>query len=205
MPIKKSELERKRAYRAAKTLLIVLPFIVVILFLLNRTAPICTIAPKGLLEAMIPLAIFIVAYFLVLIAVYRIAIYTMFGGLENDSRTDSPAVAQTGNPRRNTLAQTLPLVIILVVFAIIAAAQMGYLKIPGLMDQNGHWNVTPVPKPKCPATSAQTATPCHSVKGGVGVGSVIVHDYCACPSDTTYSGTTDVVTPGGPYKICTCK
>lgn len=57
---------------------------------------------------------------------------------------------------------------------------------------------------KCPATSAQTSTPCGSVQNGVAVVGVIVYDYCECPSDTVYSGTTDRVTPGGPYKICTC-
>lgn len=61
-----------------------------------------------------------------------------------------------------------------------------------------------IPPNNCPATSAQTSTPCHSVQNGVAVSGVIVRDPCPCPSDTTYSGTTDVVTPGGPYKICVC-
>lgn len=61
---------------------------------------------------------------------------------------------------------------------------------------------TPKKNSACPTTSDP---PCHSVQNGVETSGVIVFDYCDCPSDTTYSGTTDVVTPGGPYKICVCK
>ena len=58
---------------------------------------------------------------------------------------------------------------------------------------------------KCPPTSAETSTPCNSVQNGVAVSGIVVHDSCNCPSDTYYSGTTDVVTPGGPWKICICR
>lgn len=61
---------------------------------------------------------------------------------------------------------------------------------------------------KCPATSAQTDTPCNSVhqegEFNAKTEGVIVYDCCDCPNDTYYSGTTDRVTPGGPYKICNC-
>ncbi len=58
---------------------------------------------------------------------------------------------------------------------------------------------------KCPTLSSQTDTPCHSVSGGIGVYGVIVPGSCPkCPDDTTFAQM-DNVTPGGPYRICTCK
>lgn len=58
---------------------------------------------------------------------------------------------------------------------------------------------------KCPVTSVETSTPCHSWQDGIETDGIVVHDSCNCPSDTYYSGTTDVITPGGPWKICICR
>jgi hypothetical protein len=78
----------------------------------------------------------------------------------------------------------------------------------GCADTPVSLTVEPKTKPvrgNCPTKSNP---PCHSVQNGgeipVQTSGVIVYDYCECPSDTHYSGTTDVVTPGGPYKICIC-
>lgn len=59
---------------------------------------------------------------------------------------------------------------------------------------------TPKKGSACRATSAEWGIPC-----GGGVSGLPVPDSCDCPSDTVYSGTTDRITAGGPYKICTCK
>ena len=82
---------------------------------------------------------------------------------------------------------------------------MGYIKLPKIDLDNNTNKASDSGSATCPTMSTQTATPCRSTQGGVGVGGVIVYDNCECPKDTTYSGTTDYVTPGGPYKICTCK
>lgn len=60
---------------------------------------------------------------------------------------------------------------------------------------------TPKKNSTCRTTSAQWGIPC----GQGGVSGLPVPDSCDCPSDTYYSGTTDRITKGGPYKICTCK
>lgn len=60
---------------------------------------------------------------------------------------------------------------------------------------------TPKPNSTCYTTSTEWGVACH--QGGVS--GIPIPDRCECPSDTYYSGTTDRVAAGGPYKICICR
>jgi hypothetical protein len=63
---------------------------------------------------------------------------------------------------------------------------------------------------KCPLSSCETGNCCGSkLDGSITettpmTSGVLTYEYCECPEDTIYSGVTDKITPGGPYKICTC-
>ena len=82
--------------------------------------------------------------------------------------------------------------------------------------RNYHLNVNPAKSPatnpnttKCPATSCDTGSCCTDREYDPSIGTyaqtaaVLTHDYCDCPSDTTYYST-DSKSPGGPWKVCTC-
>lgn len=60
---------------------------------------------------------------------------------------------------------------------------------------------TPKPNSTCYTTSTEWGVACRQGN----VGGIPIPDRCECPSDTYYSGTTDRVTAGGPYKICICR
>jgi len=71
-------------------------------------------------------------------------------------------------------------------------------------------NLNNTPGYTCPATSCGTGSCCgeagETTDGITPVtAGVLVRDFCECPNDTYYSGVTDVVAPGGPWKICNCR
>jgi hypothetical protein len=202
MPIKKSTVERKWYYRVLKVLLVLLPLLLLLLFLLNRKGIVCSVAPFVLpdLGTILLVALCVVAYYLFLKVVRWAVFYLVFGGMEDDTQPQ-PLIAKQ-RPTKTLLWVQVAIGLACAIIALLI--MLGTIKVPKFTPGSSVVQPTTKTAPKCPATSAQTATPCHSSGGGVGVGGVIVHDYCKCPSDTTYSGTTDTVTPGGPYKICTC-
>ena len=201
MPIKKSYLEQKWYYRVAKVFFLILPLLIAVIVFLNGKINICDISQKNIFDVLqkniVYFAIGLVLYFLLLKGIWRSFLYIVFGGLEDDTKkkgSDQPKIMQL-----------IPIIIILGVVAIYVLSEMGYIILPKI-DLNffGHSNVKPTPGRTCFTTSAQMGTPCHSVKNGVGVSGVIVPAKCNCPNDTKYAQM-DNVTPGGPYKICTCK
>jgi|GEM_PF-3372244 NADH:ubiquinone oxidoreductase subunit 5 (subunit L)/multisubunit Na+/H+ antiporter MnhA subunit len=212
--IKKSTLESKWYYRALKTILIILPLLVLIYLLLNQKANICSINHSDIFNFLLNNIVFvifiIIIYYFLVWGIWRIILYVFFGGLEDDQKkkTDTQPVKEQKNI---AVVRTICLIIIILAILLAVLSKTGVITLPqgGYDDwtnynNNANMNILH-PGPNCPATSKQTATPCHSVSGGVGVGGVIVKEPCKCPSDTKYSGTTDVITPGGPYLICTCK
>lgn len=214
MAIKRSSLEQKWYYRAAKAFFLVLPLLILLLLLSRGRIVACGIvqknSPELLLNYLVFTAIGLALYYVALKWIWRGFLYIAFGGIEDDVKKDY-ARAIPVEPERNKAAQAIPLIITLILFALMFLSATGYITLPKIdlnaLPQIDSDFVNPPnagPTVTCPATSAQTATPCGSVRKGVGVSGVIVRDPCDCPSDTTYSGTTDVVTPGGPYKICTC-
>lgn len=94
----------------------------------------------------------------------------------------------------------LPMIIIAVCLIIALLHEAGYI------DFNFGTNSSIVNRSMVPGTCPTTSNPpCHSMHDGVSTEGVVVHAECDCPPDTNYSGTTDVVTPGGPWKICNCR
>ncbi|MBU0540624.1 hypothetical protein KKF59_01920 [Patescibacteria group bacterium] len=216
MPINKSTLEKKWYYRAAKVFLIVLPFIVVIIWLLSLlrgSTLICSFVPKYDIDDLIKTIQYIIvgvaAYFLILISVWRTIRYIVFGNVPDDtgskkrgSAVESPTGIPTKGGQRG-LQNVLPIIILLIsILVFFLLSQNGFFE-GALTNTAPAIKTSPTPS-RCPKTSAQTSTPCGSVKGGVGVSGIIVPASCDCPSDTAYAQM-DNITPGGPYKICTCK
>lgn len=213
MPIKKSSLEQKWYYRIAKTLFLILPFIVIIFFLLSKKTIVCDVLPVDILDILQHdisyIVMGLVLYFLILILIWKIFIYIVFGGIEDDTQRKESGQAQSANQPESKsvkIVRLIAIIIILGAFAILILSKMGYITPSGINTDLSGQDIKPTPTPgyTCPVTSAQTSTPCHSAKGGVGVSGVIVPDKCNCPSDTKYAQM-DNITPGGPYKICTCK
>lgn len=213
MPINKSELESKWYYRAAKVLFIVLPFIIIILWLLSLlggSVVSCGFVPAFSLEDFQMTAPIIVVgtlvYFAFLILVWRSLIYVIFGGIKDDTEEKAKGGAGARSTAggaeeigRRNLQTAIPLIILAA--AIIALVALSLSK-PGFFN-NGGSSVTGGGYGSCPATSKQMSTPCHSVRNGVGVSGVIVPARCLCPGDTTFEQM-DNITAGGPYRICSC-
>lgn len=211
MAIKKSTLEQKWFYRLVKISLLFLPFLLAIIFVLRKKFIVCTALPyNNIFDLSFYHIIFfivsIVLYLLLLLWFRRVFLYIFFGGLDDDTKKqESNQSSRESKAKYEKTSEIIPIIIALILFTIIALSMMGYIKLPKINLNNVN-----IPSDNksgssvCPTLSTQTATPCHSTQGGIGVSGVIVHDSCKCPEDTTYSGTTDRVTPGGPYKICTC-
>ncbi len=207
MSIKKSSLEKKLLYRATKVFFLILPILAVFL-LLNGKINVCDTPQKSALDILqkniVYIAIGLTSYFLILMAVWRLFLYIVFGGLEDDTKKEESDQSAQVRSKPSKIMQLIPILIVLAVFIIFVLSEMGYITLPKINTNSiGSPKVKTVPKSTCFATSAQMATPCHTVKNGVKVSGVIVSDSCKCPSDTTYAQM-DNVTAGGPYKICTC-
>lgn len=197
----------------AKTFFLILPLVIVIFFLLGKNAIICSIAPTNisniLQNSFVYIILGLVLYFLMLKVIWKIFVYIVFGGIEDDTQGKESGQAQSANqpePKSVKIVRLIAIIIILSAFAILILLKMGYITPSGINTDFSGQDKEPTPTPGyiCPATSAQTSTPCHSANGGVGVSGVIVPDKCNCPSDTKYAQM-DNITAGGPYKICTCK
>jgi len=207
MPIKKSSLEQKWYYRVAKVFFLILPILAIFL-LLNGKVNICDTSQKSTLDILQKNIVYIVigltSYFLILIAVWRLFLYIVFGGLEDDTKKEESDQSTQVRSKPPKIMELIPILIILAVVSIFILSEMGYVTLPKINPNSvGSPKVKTVPKSTCFTTSAQMANPCHSVKNGVGVFGVIVPASCNCPSDTTFAQM-DNVTAGGPYKICTC-
>lgn len=200
MSIKKSSLERKWYYRVFKVLLLVFPLIFILIFLLNGKVIVCNVLQKDVLNFLqryfVYLTIGLTLYYLILEIIWRSFLYIAFGGIVDDTKKGE-VEQQSDVQKSNKMASLIPLIIILTVIAIAVLSRMGYI--------SSVKTATPKPtsRSSCPTTSAQTGTPCHSVKNGVGVSGVIVSAKCKCPNDTTFVQK-DNITAGGPYNICTC-
>ena len=207
MAIKKSTLEQKWYYRVAKVFFIILPILIIPL-LLNGKINVCDTSQKSTFDLLqkniVYIAIGLTSYFLILMAVWKIFLYIVFGGLEDDTKNKESDQSAQVRPEPSKVMQLIPILIVLGILIIFILSEMGYITLPKINTNSiGNPTVRTVPKSTCFATSAQMATPCNSVKNGIKTSGVIVPDSCSCPSDTTYAQM-DNVTAGGPYKICTC-
>lgn len=211
MPTKESPRQTKWYTRVLTVLLILLPIIIILFLLLRKRAVTCNLTPTVDLGQWLYLLIFLVVYYSLLSLVWRIFSYIVHGnsrngdpiGVEKDNQV--PSDVGTTVPKQNVskLSNIVPMIILIIVLTIVLLAMTGKITLPKIDTSN--WSLdSSGKKSSCPATSAQTSTPCHSVSGGVGVSGVIVLDSCGCPSDTTFSQM-DNITAGGPYKICVCK
>lgn len=208
MSIKKSFLEKKLLYRATKVFFLILPLLVAVIVFLNGKINICDISQKNILDILqkniVYIAIGLISYFLILKAIWRLFLYIVFGGLEDDTKKEESDQSTQTRSKPPKIMELIPILIILAVVIIFILSEMGYITLPKINPNSvGSPKVKTVPKSTCFTTSAQMANPCHSVKNGVGVFGVIVPASCNCPSDTTFAQM-DNVTAGGPYKICTC-
>ncbi len=108
------------------------------------------------------------------------------------------------------------LIILVIVLFILVLAYQGYidLSVFGITFNNSltnNNNSSGYPG-TCPMNSCQAgpgnsccyATEADRVSGTRSVAAVLVHDSCNCPTDTHYSGVTDIHSEGGPWKICDC-
>ena len=208
MAIKKSFLEKKLLYRAAKVFFLILPILAIFL-LLNGKINVCDTSQKSTLDILqkniVYIAIGLTSYFLIFIAIWRLfLLYIVFGGLEDDTKKEESDQSTQLRSKQPKIMQLIPILIILAVVIIFILSEMGYITLPKINPNSiGSPKVKTVPKSTCFTTSAQMGTPCHSVKNGIKTYGVIVPASCSCPSDTTYAQM-DNVTAGGPYKICTC-
>jgi len=210
MPIKKSSLEKKWYYRLAKTFFIILGVIIALLLLLQKRIYICSLPQKLDVNFLIFILVGLILYFLFIILIWRIFLYVAFGGLEDDMKKDEqkkPVISDekllSDNQKLKQMA-AIPLIILIIVMIIIFLALKGYINLPKINFDFENSNKMFNSGYTCPATSAQTDTPCHSAKGGVAVLGIIVPETCPCPSDTKFSQM-DNITAGGPYRICVCK
>ena len=139
MPIKKSYLEQKWYYRVAKVFFWVLPFVVIAIMFLRVGGNILDILEKNIVY----IAIGLVLYLLILKIIWRIFLYIVFGGLEDDTKKKISGVAQSVGPdvqpapaKPNKMA-LLPIIIIIGVFAIFVLSQTGYIKLPQINLNSG--------------------------------------------------------------------
>ena len=207
MAIKKSTLEQKWYYRVAKVFFIILPILIIFL-LLNGKINVCDTSQKSTFDLLqkniVYIAIGLTSYFLILMAVWKIFLYIVFGGLEDDTKNKESDQSAQVRPEPSKVMQLIPILIVLGILIIFILSEMGYITLPKISPNPiGNPTVRTVPKSTCFATSAQMATPCNSVKNGIKTSGVIVPASCRCPSDTTYAQM-DNITAGGPYRICTC-
>jgi len=133
MPIKKSFLEKKLPYRIAKVFFLSLPLLPIILFLLGYIN-IQGITSKNILSVLqkhvvynVYILLGLAAYYLILKGIWRIILYIAFGGLEDDTIKKAGEATQPVKPAAESVA---PFIVLVVVFAIIALSQMGYIKLP---------------------------------------------------------------------------
>ena len=207
MPVKKSTLERKWYYRAAKVFFLLLPllilFLLFLVFFLKRKVVVCSFVEESFLNFpptyLIFLAIAVFLYYLVLKWAWKGFLYIVYGGVEDDTKKDNGGPAAQ-KPKQTDMARAVPFIILFIILAIMFLASQGYIKLPKIDVDSGQFNSGSV---TCYKTSAEWGYPCRSVSGGVGVAGLPVPDSCDCPTDTTYAGM-DNTAAGGPYKICTC-
>lgn len=128
MPIKKSFLEKKWYYRVAKILFLLIPIVVIVFLFLNNRIDISNL-PKGNLSNVLQNDIVdvvggLILYFIIICAVWRIFLYIVFGGLENDTRKIGGNIIQSTSPTpRPTPAKAIgPIIVIIFCVAIFAIA-----------------------------------------------------------------------------------
>jgi|GEM_PF-1481267 hypothetical protein len=143
MPIKQSTLEKKWYYRIAKVFFLVLPLIYIAIIFLNNRAVILSVRQDNISEMLqrnIYKIVFtvmgVIAYYLLLKLIWKILLYILFGGMENDTNVKSGNAAQAGNinaafsPKGLKFNEAGPLAILVIIFIIIFLAQLGYIKFP---------------------------------------------------------------------------
>ena len=233
MPIKRSSLEQKWYFRLGKVLFLTLPLIVFLIVFLKGNITICNISSDNIIETfqnhILSFVIGLLAYYLILMAIWNILLYMIFGGVVNDTKPKNNQASQSVNPAAqpgtpavqsvtpaDQLASVkpkpahntdwIPITIFLVVAAIFVLWKLGYITLPHI-DLGGADNstVTQNSGSACARTSAELGSPCWETKNGAQTIGVLAFQRCGCPEDTKPTGDVDVVSPGGPYVMCACK
>lgn len=134
MPIKKSYLEQKWHYRVAKVFFWVLPFLVIAIMFLRVGGNILDILEKNIVY----IAIGLVLYLLILKIIWRIFLYIVFGGLEDDTKSVNSANQSVPVKQKPKLImQLVPIIILLGVVATYVLSQTGYIKLPRINLNSG--------------------------------------------------------------------
>ena len=107
-----------------------LPFLAIAIMLLWLKGSALVILETNIIYIAIGLA----SYFLILMVIWRIFLYIVFGGLENDKRKASSA---TQSSKKQTKAQLIaPIIVLVAIIAVFALSQAGYIKLPKINLNN---------------------------------------------------------------------
>jgi hypothetical protein len=125
MPIKRSVLEQKLMYRIGKVLVLLLPFIVGAILYVARK-----LTTDDILKNVVFEAIGLIAYYILLKAIWRLVLYIVFGGLEDDIKKKKETIpaqvaqaVQPGSqtpPKRNAGGGIAALIIIIIIIFLVA-------------------------------------------------------------------------------------
>ncbi len=149
MSIKKSSLEQKWYYRVARVFFLILPLLAAGVLFLKGYISIPDISQKDILDTLQKNSVYIayvviglISYFLILNLIWKLFLYIVFGGLEDDTKSVNSAnqsvpVKQKPEP----IAQLVPIIILLGLIAVYALSQTGYIKLPRINfnpEQSSH-------------------------------------------------------------------
>jgi len=128
MPIKKSELEKRWYYRLSKALFLIAPLLVGV-FLYFKTKLNLFYIGGGL-----------IAYYFLLVTIWRLFLYIAFGGLENDisnKESSAPVFKEPKTePTSENSAGPLSLLILFIIAMLCLAFAKGIIKLPGNLSKN---------------------------------------------------------------------
>ena len=108
MPIKKSYLEQKWHYRVAKVFFLLLPLLIILIFCTSEKNIIVYQAIGLPLHHLVYIAIGLPLYYLTLKVTWKIFLYIVFGGLEDDTRKKDVVVTQSAGPVIQPTAAPVP-------------------------------------------------------------------------------------------------
>jgi len=124
MSIKSSELEKRWYYRFSKVLFLIVPLLVGV-FLYFKTKLNLFYIGGGL-----------VAYYFLLITIWRLFLYIAFGGLEDDISNKESLTPASKEPTSENIAGPLILLIIFIIAMLYFAFAKGIIKLPGNLSKN---------------------------------------------------------------------
>ncbi len=137
MSIKKSSLEQKWYYRIIKIFFLLLPLLIAAFGFLKGYINISNISWKNMPDILQKNSVYIiyavagiVLYYLILKLVWRIFLYAAFGGLEDDTKKSHQLTQAEPLPKKPNIAESLAVIVIIIIIAIFVLSQNGYIKLP---------------------------------------------------------------------------